>query len=230
MSNLKSAWELSLERSDDLAPEFKSKKKLTKKQKEQIAEVRKDYTAQIADRDVTVQDKIRKLSNRVPPEEIANAKLELETQFRQEKKSLEEEMEQEIESIRYCIGRADAWTAANDLQALLLLRNPRAGQTCARDGEELVEGIQNLQVRYGIDTNNDGFANRYITAPDPWTTADLANVRTLRVELVVRSLANGITRAPVPYTLEGNVITPAAGDLHLYKVMTSTITLRNKGT
>ena len=137
---------------------------------------------------------------------------------------------QEIESIRYCIGPATAWTAANNLQALLLLRNPRAGETCARDGEELVEGIQNLQVRYGIDTNNDGFANRYITAPDPWTTADLANVRTLRVELVVRSLANGITRAPVPYTLEGNVITPAADDLHLYKVMTSTITLRNKGT
>ena len=27
MSNLKSAWELSLERSDDLVPEFKSKKK-----------------------------------------------------------------------------------------------------------------------------------------------------------------------------------------------------------
>ena len=100
MSSLKSAWELSLERSDDLAPEFKSKKKLTKKQKGQIAEIRKDYTAQIADRDVMVQDKVRKLSNRVPPEEIENAKLELETQFRQEKKSLEEKMEQEIESIR----------------------------------------------------------------------------------------------------------------------------------
>ena len=89
MSGLKSSWELSLERSDDLAPEFKSKKKLTKKQKEQIA-----------DRDVMVQDKVRKLSDRVPPEEIENARLELETQFRQEKKSLEEKMEQEIESIR----------------------------------------------------------------------------------------------------------------------------------
>ena len=136
---------------------------------------------------------------------------------------------QEIEEVRYCIGEATARTAANDLQALLLLRNPRAGQTCARDGEELVEGIQNLQVRYGIDTNNDGFANRYITAPAAGST-DLTNVKTLRVEVVARSLANGITRAPVPYTLEGNVITPAADDLHLYKVMTSTITLRNKGT
>ena len=68
MSGLKSSWELSLERSEDLVPELKSQKKLTKKQKEEIAEIRKDYTAQIADRDVTMQDKVRKLSDRVSPE------------------------------------------------------------------------------------------------------------------------------------------------------------------
>ena len=100
MSGLKSSWELSLERSEDLVPELKSQKKLTKKQKEEIAEIRKDYTAQIADRDVTMQDKVRKLSGRVPPEEIAESKRLLETQFREEKQSLEEEMEKEIESIR----------------------------------------------------------------------------------------------------------------------------------
>ena len=100
MSGLKSSWELSLERSDDLVPELKSKKKLTKKQKDQIAEVRKDFAAQIADRDVTMQDKVRKLSDRVPPEEVADAKMKLEAQFRDDKQSLEEEMEKEIESIR----------------------------------------------------------------------------------------------------------------------------------
>ena len=100
MSGLKSSWELSLERSEDLVPELKSQKKLTKKQKEEIAEIRKNYTAQIADRDVTMQDKVRKLSDRVPPEEIAESKRLLETQFREEKQSLEEEMEKEIESIR----------------------------------------------------------------------------------------------------------------------------------
>ena len=100
MSGLKSSWELSLERSDDLVPELKSKKKLTKKQKDQIAEVRKDFAAQVADRDVTMQDKVRKLSDRVPPEEVADAKMKLEVQFRDDKQSLEEEMEKEIESIR----------------------------------------------------------------------------------------------------------------------------------
>ena len=100
MSGLKSAWELSLERSDDLVPELKSKKKLTKKQKEQIAEIRKEYAAKTADRDITMQDKVRKLPDRVPPEEIAEAKINLENQFRDEKASLAKEMEKEIESIR----------------------------------------------------------------------------------------------------------------------------------
>tara|TARA_Y100001960_G_scaffold173385_1_gene181856 strand:+ start:386 stop:700 length:315 start_codon:yes stop_codon:yes gene_type:complete len=100
MSGLKSSWELSLERSDDLVPELKSKKKLTKKQKEQIAEIRKEYAAKTADRDVTMQDKVRKLPDRVPSEEIAEAKINLETQFREEKASLAKEMEKEIESIR----------------------------------------------------------------------------------------------------------------------------------
>ena len=100
MSGLKSSWELSLERSEDLVPELKSKKKLTKKQKDQIAEIRIDFKAQIADRDVTMQDKVRKLSDRVPPEEVADAKMKLEAQFRDDKQSLEEEMEKEIESIR----------------------------------------------------------------------------------------------------------------------------------
>ena len=100
MSGLKSAWELSLERSDDLVPELKSNKKLTKKQKEQIAEIRKEYAAKTADRDITMQDKVRKLPDRVPPEEISEAKINLETQFRDEKTSLAKEMEKEIESIR----------------------------------------------------------------------------------------------------------------------------------
>ena len=100
MSGLKSAWELSLERSDKLAPELKSQKKLTNKQKQTIMEIRKEYTAKIADRDLTSQDKIRKLTDRVLPEDIESHKLELEEQFRFDKKALEEEMEKEVEAIR----------------------------------------------------------------------------------------------------------------------------------
>jgi len=100
MSGLKSAWELSLERSNKLVPELKSQKKLTKKQKQKIAEVRNEYSAKIADLDVTSQDKIRKFSDGVSPEEIGAIKAELEKQFRSEKKVLEEKMEKEVEAVR----------------------------------------------------------------------------------------------------------------------------------
>ena len=100
MSGLKSAWELSLERSNKLVPELKSQKKLTKKQKQEIAEVRNEYTAKIADLDVTSHDKIGKLSDQVPPEEIGVIKAELEKQFLSNKKALEEKMEKEVEAVR----------------------------------------------------------------------------------------------------------------------------------
>ena len=100
MSGLKSAWELSLERSDKLVPELKSNKKLTKKQKEEISEIRKEYRAKIADKDVMLQDKLNKLSDRTRPEEIHVVTEELQKVFAEEKKALEEEMEQRIDSAR----------------------------------------------------------------------------------------------------------------------------------
>ncbi len=100
MSGLKSAWELSLERSDKMAPELKNQKKLTKKQKQEIAGIRSEYAARIADKDVTFQDKLRKLPDRVPPEEIEVVKAELEKQFRSDKKALEEQIEKEVEAVR----------------------------------------------------------------------------------------------------------------------------------
>ncbi|GIT26436.1 MAG: hypothetical protein CM1200mP41_24800 [Gammaproteobacteria bacterium] len=69
---------------------------------------------------------------------------------------------QEIESSAIALGQQQL-DCSKHLQALYL-KEPSRRKTFARDGEELVEGIQNLQVRYGIDTKNDGFANRYITA------------------------------------------------------------------
>jgi type IV pilus assembly protein PilW len=48
----------------------------------------------------------------------------------------------------------------------------------------LVEGIENLQLDYGVDTTNDGSPDSYTTAP---TVADWANVMSIRVNLLARS-------------------------------------------
>ena len=100
MSGLKSAWEISLEKSDKLVPEVKKQKKLTAKQKEQIAEIRKEFKAKIADKDVTHQHKLNHLADRTPPDQMATESEKLKQEFVEEKEQLEKEMEAQIEAIR----------------------------------------------------------------------------------------------------------------------------------
>ncbi len=97
MSGLKSAWELSLEKSDKMVPDIKKRKKLTQKQKEQISEIRKDYKAKIADKDITFQHKLKNLADRTPPEQLQQTAEQLKQEFAEEKEALEKEMEGKIE-------------------------------------------------------------------------------------------------------------------------------------
>ncbi len=59
-----------------------------------------EYIAKIADKDVMHQDKLSKLTDRVPSEEIQLVAEQLQKEFAEEKNALEEEMEKKIESVR----------------------------------------------------------------------------------------------------------------------------------
>ena len=100
MSGLKSAWEISMEKSDKLVPEVKKQKKLTARQKEHIAEIRKEFKAKIADKDVTLQHKLNHLAERTRPEDLAIESEKLKQEFSEEKEQLEKEMEAQVEAIR----------------------------------------------------------------------------------------------------------------------------------
>jgi len=99
MSGLKSAWELSLEKSNELVPEMKKKKKLSDAEKKEIAEIRTEYKAQIADHDVTMQHKLKHLEDRVRPEDLAEAAENIQQGFIEEKEKLEKEMEEKISAV-----------------------------------------------------------------------------------------------------------------------------------
>ncbi len=99
MSGLKSAWEISMEKSDKLVPEVKKRKKLTTKQKEHIAEIRREFKAKIADKDVTLQHKLNRLAERIPPEQLEMESEKLKQEFAEEKEQLEKEMETQVEAI-----------------------------------------------------------------------------------------------------------------------------------
>lgn len=109
--------------------------------------------------------------------------------------------------------------------------------------EELVEGVENMQVLYGIDTDKvdatditfDGIANRYVTADQVVWAND--NVVSARISFLLRShevKTNASTPAN-PFKLGGTtaasstLVTNSAGDRRVRKVFTITIKLRNKG-
>ena len=107
--------------------------------------------------------------------------------------------------------------------------------------EELVEGIENMQLLYGRDTNAgnpDGAIDIYQTATDinKLATADpnvlwaaWRRVGAVRVSFLSRSVDRAATNAAVVSPSVLNVsITPPANDSRVRQVYTSTIALRNR--
>jgi len=129
-----------------------------------------------------------------------------------------------VQRTTFCIA-----PGANPAQpSLRQLVNPTSGQTCQDHGDELVEGIENMQILFGEDTDadGDGTANRYLSfgASD----LDMDRVVSVRISLLARSLNNNLTTEPSPYFFNGSKSTPPSDDKYLRKVFTTTITLRNK--
>lgn len=97
---------------------------------------------------------------------------------------------------------------------------------------ELVEGVENMQVLYGIDANGDGRANQYVVAP----VAVANNIVSVRISLLMSTPGeipkrNNDTKVYKMLSLNDTVnvrVTPKA-DRRIRKVFTTTIKLRNKG-
>ncbi|MBT8102528.1 MAG: PilW family protein [Gammaproteobacteria bacterium] len=98
-----------------------------------------------------------------------------------------------------------------------------------RNDAEYLDGIENLQILYGEDTDAPGtggssIANYYVPANQ---VADMNNVVSIRFAVVVRSyddnLTGGLTQN---YNLFGTTI--AAPDNRLRQVYTSTVAVRNR--
>lgn len=104
----------------------------------------------------------------------------------------------------------------------------------ATPAAELVEGIENMQILYGIDTNpqnnfqtNGHQADSYLTAN---LVADWSQVISVRIGLLV-STSNVVGQADTAldtstYTAAGVTIDPAVDDRRRRRVFTSTVSLR----
>ncbi|MCF6202976.1 MAG: PilW family protein [Methylococcaceae bacterium] len=90
---------------------------------------------------------------------------------------------------------------------------------------ELVEDIEDMQILYGEDTDNDYTPNYYVSAGN---VVDMDQVVSVRVNLLAVSADNNLTTAPVNYTFNGSTSTPSAGDHKLRREFSSTIAVRNR--
>ncbi|MEE9338932.1 MAG: PilW family protein [Methylococcaceae bacterium] len=90
---------------------------------------------------------------------------------------------------------------------------------------ELVEGIEDMQILYGEDTDNDFTPNYYV---DAGNVVNIDNVVSVRVNLLAVSADNNLATVPVDYTFNGSTTSPAAGDRRLRREFSSTIAVRNR--
>lgn len=94
--------------------------------------------------------------------------------------------------------------------------------------QELVEGVEDMQVRYGVDTDVDKIPNQYLQAN---AVTDFNNVVSVRVDLLLQSIEDNLTNAPPRYTYNGVTCPGGVGcptDRRYRQVFGATIGLRNK--
>lgn len=103
-------------------------------------------------------------------------------------------------------------------------------KTTNNQTNDLIEGIENMQILYGEDTDADGSANYFV--PAGTAGLNMEQVVSLRISLLVRSIDDNLTAQPTPYTYNEitttTTSTPAVTDRRIRRVFTSTIALRNR--
>ena len=89
---------------------------------------------------------------------------------------------------------------------------------------ELIDGVEEMQILYGVDTTDDGFPNRYFTSTN---VVDMNEVIAVRLMLLVRSETDFITEGVQSYTFNSAAAVQAP-DRRLRQVFSTTIALRNR--
>lgn len=93
----------------------------------------------------------------------------------------------------------------------------------------VVQGVENMQIQYGFDTDADGFANRYFNASQIGAAVNWASIVSVRVTLLMRTVEDLRAQDPGPLTLGGDTEIEVGEVGPIYQEFVSTIQLRNRG-
>ena len=123
---------------------------------------------------------------------------------------------------------SDAFVMRMNQYSYFIGTNPAGNPALYRVGlsgnaEELVENVQDLQFRYGLDTNSDGAVDSFSATPGNWT-----QVVSVTVNLLMRSPDNSLSTSQQPVTYNNGTFTPTGTDRRLYQVYSATVGVRNR--
>lgn len=93
--------------------------------------------------------------------------------------------------------------------------------------QEILEGVENMQLLYGRDTGTDLVPDQYDTATAVTSANAWDKVAAVRIQLLMRSVEDNVTDSPQPYSFNGTNV-PAPADKRLRHVFVSTIGVRAK--
>jgi type IV pilus assembly protein PilW len=96
----------------------------------------------------------------------------------------------------------------------------------AADAEELVEGVEDLQISYGVDDTGDFTADRYVAADVVESEGKWSGVVSVELRVLVRSAENEVVPAAQTYAFNGSSATSA--DRRLRQAFSATVALRNR--
>ncbi|MBK8817162.1 MAG: PilW family protein [Methylococcaceae bacterium] len=98
---------------------------------------------------------------------------------------------------------------ANDGNVTYLITNDAAvsPRNLRRTGQDVITGVDNFQIQYGVDTDANGTPDYYGTAATV-PAATMLQVVSIRINLLLRSEDN-ITSQPVPYAFMGTTFPSA---------------------
>lgn len=101
-----------------------------------------------------------------------------------------------------------------------------------QDGEraELIEGVENMKLYYGVDTNADEIPDTYRAHDEIGTgEGDWEKVQSVRVELLMQSLRENVVEEPQPYRFAGAMVNDdRIDDRRMRQVFTSTVGIRGR--
>ena len=140
-----------------------------------------------------------------------------------------------LQTIVYYVKKASSGTTTS------LYRRIFDGNVAGGTEQELIEGVESLQLQYGIDTTApepDGVVDRYVAAKGPAGNAtdsvtDWSKVVAVRMGLLLRSTApvEGDLKNSLPASGRVNGVTvtyPTSGTKYDRRVFTTTVAVRNK--